>query len=77
MGVSENKGYLILGVLILRILLFRVLYQGSPSFGNHHLHPESPIPPPPPVKEHTSNKARAWGSYEYIDTVDDINPALP
>ena len=26
MGVSENGGYLILGVLITRILLFRVLY---------------------------------------------------
>ena len=25
-GVSENWGYLILGVLIIRILLFRVLY---------------------------------------------------
>ena len=25
-GVSENRGYLILGVLITRILLFRVLY---------------------------------------------------
>ena len=25
MGVSENEGYLILGVLIIRILLFRVL----------------------------------------------------
>ena len=25
MGVSENRGYLILGVLIIRILLFRVL----------------------------------------------------
>ena len=30
MGVSENWGYLILGVLIIRILLCRVLYQGSP-----------------------------------------------
>ena len=28
MGVSENEGYLILGVLIRRILLFRVLYSG-------------------------------------------------
>ena len=27
-GVSENSGYLILGVLITRILLFRVLYWG-------------------------------------------------
>ena len=26
MGVSENKGYLILGVPIIRILRFRVLY---------------------------------------------------
>ena len=26
MGVSENSGYLILGVLILRILLFGILY---------------------------------------------------
>ena len=26
MGVSENRGYLILGVLITRILLFRVLW---------------------------------------------------
>ena len=26
MGVSENGGYLILGDLIIRILLFRVLY---------------------------------------------------
>ena len=26
MGVSETKGYLILGVLLIRILLFRVLY---------------------------------------------------
>ena len=25
-GLSENEGYLILGVLIIRILLFRVLY---------------------------------------------------
>ena len=25
-GASENQGYLILGVLIIRILLFRVLY---------------------------------------------------
>ena len=36
MGVSENWGYLILGVLIIRILLFRVLYLGSPIFGNSH-----------------------------------------
>ena len=28
MGVSENKGYLNLGVLIIRILLFKVLYWG-------------------------------------------------
>ena len=28
MGVSENQGYLILGVLVTRILLFRVLYLG-------------------------------------------------
>ena len=28
MGVSKSKGYLNLGVLIIRILLFRVLYQG-------------------------------------------------
>ena len=28
MGVSESSGYLILGVLITRILLFRVLYSG-------------------------------------------------
>ena len=28
MGVSENMGYLNLGVLIIRILLFRVPYQG-------------------------------------------------
>ena len=28
MGVSENRGYLILGALIIRILLFRVLYWG-------------------------------------------------
>ena len=28
MGVSKNKGYLNLGVLIVRILLFRVLYSG-------------------------------------------------
>ena len=28
-GVSENKGYLILGVLIIRILLLRVLYYGA------------------------------------------------
>ena len=27
-GVSENSGYLMLGVLIRRILLFRVLYWG-------------------------------------------------
>ena len=26
MGLSENKGYLILGSFIIRILLFRVLY---------------------------------------------------
>ena len=29
MGVSENRGYLILGVLLIRILLFRVLHEGS------------------------------------------------
>ena len=28
MGHSENSGYLTLGVLIIRILLFRVLYEG-------------------------------------------------
>ena len=28
MGVSENQGYLLLGVLIIRILLFKVLYLG-------------------------------------------------
>ena len=27
-GGSENRGYLILGVLLIRILLFRVLYKG-------------------------------------------------
>ena len=27
MGVSENEGYHIVGVLIIRILLFRVLYE--------------------------------------------------
>ena len=32
MGVSENGGYLIVGVLIIRILLFRVLYW-DPLFG--------------------------------------------
>ena len=32
MGVSENQGYLILGVLIIRILLFRVLHSGPPIF---------------------------------------------
>ena len=31
MGVSEDKGYLILGVLIIRILLFVVLYKGPLS----------------------------------------------
>ena len=29
LGVSENSGYLIFGVLIMRILLFRVPYLGS------------------------------------------------
>ena len=28
LGVSENEGYLFWGVLIIRILLFRVLYYG-------------------------------------------------
>ena len=34
MGVSEIKGYLILGALIIRIPLFRVLYYyiGGPLF---------------------------------------------
>ena len=29
-GVSEIRGYLILGVLIIRILVFRVLFSGPP-----------------------------------------------
>ena len=32
-GVSENQGYLIVGVLTM-ILLFRKLYWGPPIFGN-------------------------------------------
>ena len=34
MGLSDNKGYLILGVLILRGLLCRVLYSRVPDFRN-------------------------------------------
>ena len=36
MGVSENRGYLILGVLTVRILLFRGTIL-SPIFGNPHI----------------------------------------
>ena len=36
MGVSESKGYLNFGVLILRILLFRLLL-GPPIFANPHV----------------------------------------
>ena len=28
MGISEKKGYLVLGVLIIRMLLFRLLCEG-------------------------------------------------
>ena len=47
MGVSENKGYVSLGVLPIRTLLFRVLYLGPLSSEtpisahrsrNHHNH---------------------------------------
>ena len=37
MGVSENRGYLILGVLVIGTLLFRGTILGSPIFGNSHL----------------------------------------
>ena len=37
MEVSENGGYLILGVLIIRILLFRVLYWDPLFFGNSQI----------------------------------------
>ena len=33
LGVSENGGYLILGILIIRILLFRVLYGSFRKWG--------------------------------------------
>ena len=36
LGVSENRGYLILGVLIIRILLFRTIL-GSAIVGNPHI----------------------------------------
>ena len=37
MGVSEIRGYLILGSFIIRILLFEVLDEGSPIVGNPHM----------------------------------------
>ena len=39
LGSLRNKGYLTLGggVLIIRVLLFRVLYQGPLFFGNPHV----------------------------------------
>ena len=36
-GSFRNLGVPYFGVLILRILLFRVLFLGSPIFGNSHL----------------------------------------
>ena len=40
MGVSENGGYLILGVLIIRILLFRVLYLDPLFLENSQIKPD-------------------------------------
>ena len=40
MGVSENRGTLF-GVLIIRILLFRVLYWDPLFFGNSHIKAEA------------------------------------
>ena len=39
-GVSENKGTLF-EALIIRILLFGVLYSGSHLSGNSHIHPHT------------------------------------
>ena len=46
MGVSANEGYLIFGVLIIRILLFRVPYfrkvpNGAAPSNNHSISPDS------------------------------------
>ena len=44
--MSENRVYLILGVVIIRIPLFRVLYGGPLILGNSHMlnhFPSAPI----------------------------------
>ena len=40
LGISESKGYLIVGSFFIRVLLFGVLFFKGPRlfFGNHHLH---------------------------------------
>ena len=58
MGLSENKGVPYFGVLILRILLFRVLYLGLLFSDISRIPPPPHLPPPPapPRKCSTPNK---------------------
>ena len=63
MGVSENQGYLILGVLIIRIPVFRVLYEGPLLFGNSLMDPQTLNPFRTlidPLKEPLWSPSIAW-----------------